>query len=88
MIFGVPDAARPVWEPITGHIIPSGVNVRSSPEQGADIIGYASGDVRISGRNSGGVYLPDAGGWVWSDDDFLDLGEHTLTDLPVIAFEK
>jgi WD40 repeat protein len=88
MVFGIPNGARPEWQLITGHIIPSGVNVRSAPEQSAAVIGTASGDVRISGRNSGGVYLPDLGGWVWSDDDYLDLGDHTLAELPVIAFES
>lgn len=88
MVFGIPNDIRSAWQPVTGHIVPAGVNVRTRPEQEAERIGFASGDVMIGGRDlqNSGVYLPELGGWVWSDPDFLDLGDLILADLPILAY--
>jgi WD40 repeat protein len=85
MVFGIPTPQRPAWEPLTGRIIPSGVNLRSAPSIDSEIIGYAQGEVIISGRRGNAVYLPELGGWVWSDPDFLDMGEKRLEELPLLS---
>ena len=89
MAFGIPTETRPIWQPITGHIIPSGVNLRAEPRVSAEVIGYASGDVIISGRSSvsNAVYLPEFDGWIWSDSEYLDLGDYLMVDLPIIYVE-
>ena len=86
MVFGIPNDLRTPWEPITGQVNSSGVNLRSFPDADAAVIGFASGEVRISGRayNQNAVYLPDSGGWIWADPAYLDLGEAEISDLPVL----
>lgn len=86
MVLGIPTMGRPAWTPITGKVKPSMVNLRSGPDIDSAVIGYASGEVLISGRASSNaaVYLPDLKGWIWSDEDYLDLGASTLDTLPHI----
>jgi WD40 repeat protein len=85
MVFGIPTPQRSEWQPIQGNIPYSGINVRAAPSYDAEVIDYAGGDVRVGGRNGDFVYLPDLGGWMLGMSDYLDLGEYTLDDLPVIA---
>lgn len=83
LVFGIPTSTRPEWTPPVGRIVPSGVNLRT-PAEDAEVIGYATGDVTIGGRARSAVYLPDLGGWIWSDPLYLDLGDLSLFDLPEI----
>lgn len=84
MVFGIPSATRPPWQPVTARVVPSGINVRAQPNLGAEVIGIASGEVVVSARSRGqqAVYLPDYDGWVWTNPAYLDIDEAVLDILP------
>jgi hypothetical protein len=86
MAFGVPTTTRPAWTPVTAKVVPDGISVHSSPERSAPVIGTATGQLLVAGRDADGqaAYLPEAGGWIWADPNYLDLGETPVAALPVL----
>lgn len=86
MVLGIPSAQRPRWEPITAKVVTSGINLRAGADDDTEVIGYASGEVKIYGRANGhfAVYLADLGGWVWADSDYLAIDRETYQCLPIL----
>lgn len=85
MVFGVPTADRPAWQPPTAQVVPTGITVRALASGGSKAIGFARGEIRLTGRDFDGtsIYLAEQGGWVWAAPDYLDLGGVSLDMLPV-----
>ncbi len=82
MFYGIPSAGRLEQPPIVGHVKTSGIHVHETFGTQSGILGTASGDIVITGRRGDSLYLPEHKGWVWAD--YVDLGEWTLTDIPVL----
>jgi hypothetical protein len=85
MIFGVPDAQRPAWQPIKAKITVSGVTLRTGSDYWSKVLGTAKGAVLVSGRDDWGeaLYLPDLKGWIWRD--YVDLGGTSILSLPIVC---
>ncbi len=85
-VFGIADATRATWEPVVGRIRPQSVTVRAAPTVDAPEVGLASGEVLVGGISASrqALYLPEYDGWIWSDAVYIDLGDSTLQDLPII----
>jgi len=87
MVFGIPTDARPVWQPLTVHVVPSGINARLQPNADAPRVAGVSGEIGVSARNLDGtaLYVPAVGGWVWAAPAYIDPGDISLESLPVRA---
>jgi WD40 repeat protein len=82
MIYGLPTAQHPEEMPLAARVMPSGVTLHALPRTDEAVIGTVSGEISLGGLQGQSFYVPDRGGWVWSD--YIDLGDHTVNDLPYL----
>lgn len=80
LVFGVPTDSRPAWQPATGHVVPSAIQVKTEPSANGPVLQNISGEIGIGGvygseGRTAVYYVPEVNGWVNGDALFVTVDE-------------
>ncbi|MCI0712321.1 MAG: hypothetical protein L0154_19360, partial [Chloroflexi bacterium] len=92
LVFGIPTDSRPAWQPATGHVVPSAIQVKAEPSADAPVLQNISGEIGIGGVSgtegrTAFYYVPEVNGWVNGDALFVTVNE-SLPRLVIIGEEQ
>ncbi len=83
LILGIPDNNREAYVSVPAVIIPSVIAVRAKPSIDAEVTGYISGEIVISGIDPSGRFYymgSNGGGWISAATGYVDLGGFSSKD--------